>query len=336
MRALQLLGYGDNSQLALNDVDRPEPAAGEVLIKVEYAGMNPVDFKTRDGVLKTILPYQLPQTMGQEVAGTVEACGPGVDRFGIGDRVFARLAKERMGGFADYVVSDARLLARIPDNLESEVAAGVPLVALTAWQCLHEYGRIGPGSKVLIHAGAGAVGRVAIQVAKNAGAQVATTVSERGEALARELGADLLINYRTQRFEDAVSDYDFVLDTVAGDTLRRSYKVLRRGGKLCTISATPEARTARDLGKGPVATGLYASLFALLSAPWTLRGLLAGVDYRFVFMRPDGEQLSAIAKEAEAGRLRFDIGDVVPLDEYERGFDALENETAFGKLVLKI
>jgi alcohol dehydrogenase len=336
MRALQLTGYGGNANLRVADIPRPAPQTGEVLIRVHYAGLNPVDYKTRDGQLRAIIHYSLPQTMGNEVAGEIVAVGPGVTGWNEGDAVFARLSKERMGGFAEYAIADAALVARKPPSLAMDIAAGVPLVALTAWQCLFEYGQINNGSKVLIHAGAGAVGRAALQMARNAGAVVATTVSERGHVVAKDLGARQIIDYQKQCFEDELSDQDFVLDAVGGGTLLRSFKVLRRGGKLCSISAVPELRTAGDLGKSGPATVAYATLFALMSLPLTMRGLFSGVDYRFVFMRPDGEQLRQIADAIEAGRLHFDVARTYTLDEYAAAFDDLEKQKTSGKLVMKI
>ena len=336
MKALQLTGYGDNGKLRLTDLPRPAPGPGEVLVRVHFAGLNPVDYKTRDGKLRVVLPYALPITMGNEVAGEIAAIGSDVDGWSVGDAVFARLAKERMGGFAEYVVTTASLLARKPPSLPMEVAAGVPLVALTAWQCLFEYGKVGDGSRVLIHAGAGAVGRVAIQLAKNAGAIVATTISERGRPVAEQLGADVIIDYHQQRFEDVVSKQDFVLDAVGGATLMRSFKVLRRGGKLCSIAAVPEMRTAGDLGKPLPLRAAYGGLFALMSAPLTLRGLISGIDYRFLFMRPDGAQLQQIADQIQAGRLQFETAKIHDLTAYAAAFDDLEHAITSGKIVMRI
>ena len=332
MRALQLTGYGDNRRLQLAEVEQPRPGPGEVLIKVHYAGLNPVDFKTRNGLLRAVLPLKFPVIAGNEVAGEVAGLGRGVKDFAPGQRVYARLAKQRMGGFAEYVAVAAELVAPVPAELDLAVAAGVPLVALTAWQALFEYGGVGEGSKVLIHAGAGAVGRVAIQLARNAGAQVATTVSQRGVEVVRALGAHTIINYREQRFEDQVKDYDFVLDTVGGETLKRSFSVLKRGGKLCTLSATPEPRTADDLQAG---AGLRA-LFWLISLPWRWRAARYGVDYRFLFMRADGRMLAKISAEVAAGRLHFDIDQVYELQDYARAYADLEQGRAFGKLVLRL
>ncbi|GAB4185021.1 MAG: NADP-dependent oxidoreductase [Wenzhouxiangellaceae bacterium] len=336
MRALQLTGYGDNRKLELTEVAKPEAAAGEVLVKVAYAGLNPVDYKTRSGQLRAILPYKMPQRMGNEISGEVEAVGAGVTRFAPGDKVMARLSKERMGGFADYVAFDAALATAQPQSIGADVAAGVPLVSLTAWQCLFEYGKVGKGSKVLIHAGAGAVGRIAIQLAKNAGATVATTVSERGREVVQALGADIIINYKEQNFAQELRDYDFVLDAVGGATLMKSFAVLRRGGKLCSIAGVPEPRTAGDLGKNPILTILYGGLFTLMSLPMLITGLIRGVGYRFVFMRPDGEQLRAIAEQIDSGRLQVDVAREYRLEEYAAAFDDLEHATTSGKLVFNI
>lgn len=332
MRAIQLCGYGDVEHLRLAEVETPRPGPGEVLIQVHYAGLNPVDFKTLHGLLRPVLKLRLPAIAGNEVAGVITALGQGTRGFSVGQRVFARLDKLRMGAFAEYVATPAELVALVPAGMSLDVAAGVPLVALTAWQALFEYGQVGPGSKVLIHAGAGAVGRVAIQMARHAGAIVATTVSERGETLVRELGAQQVINYRRQDFTRELEAQDFVLDTIGGDTLKRSFQVLRRGGRLCTLSATPEPRTADDIRAG----GGLRSLFWLISLPWRMRARRFGVDYRFLFMRADGAQLQKIADLASAGVLRFDIDHSYPLEQAAQAYRDLEQGKAFGKLVLAL
>lgn len=336
MRAVQLTGYGDNRKLRLAEVPVPEPGPGEVLIRVRYAGLNPVDFKTRKGQLRAVQHYSLPQTMGNEVAGVIAAVGEGVTGFSDGDAVYTRLAKERMGGFADYAIAEASIVAPKPQSLSMRSAAGVPLVALTAWQCLFDYGGVSAGDKVLIHAGAGAVGRAAIQMAKNAGATVATTVSARGMPVVKELGVDVVINYREQAFDSELGNYDFVLDAVGGRTTRRSMAVLRRGGKLCSIAALPERRTAGDMGKMGSGKAFYAILFAGLSAPITIAAALRGVDYRFVFMRPDGDRLRRIGEDIDVGRLRFDVAAEYPLEDFAQALDDLEHGRRLGKLVLAV
>lgn len=336
MQALQLCHYGPlratSRCLQLHEVEKPLPGPGELLIKVHYAGLNPVDYKTRSGLLRVVLPLKLPVTAGNEVAGTVAALGQGTKGFAVGDKVFVRLDKARMGAFAGYVATAAGLVAPVPIDLPLSIAAGVPLVSLTAWQALFEYGQIGQDSKVLIHAGAGAVGRIAIQLARNAGAHVATTVSERGIPIVKALGAHTIINYRREAFESKIRDYDFVLDTVGGDTLKRSFQCVKRGGKVCTLSAIPEARTADDIQAG----WSLKLLFSIISWPLRQRAKKHHCDYRFLFMRPDALQLRQIGEAYEQGQLQFDIDKIYELEDYAQAYTDLEQGKAFGKLILKI
>lgn len=332
MRALELSAYGDNSNLNLVDRNKPEARGNQVLIKVHYAGLNPVDFKTRSGMLKPILPFKLPHIVGNELAGVVEFVGAAVTRFKSGDRVCVRVNKKRMGAFAEYAVVDEDIIAPAPHNVDLKVAAGIPLVSLTAYQVLHDYARIQPGDRVLIHAGAGSVGRVAIQLAKLAGAWVITTTSDRGLSIVEALGADEVINYHQQRFEDVAADIDLVIDCVGKDTLARSFQTVKQGGRVCSIAGLPEPRTAGDLNAGMA----IKALFWLLSLKLRRLARRHKVDYRYLFMRPDGKQLDEICRLCEARKLMFDIDREFSLEDYAQAYDYLESGQAFGKLVLKI
>src|SRR6202051_1417325 len=230
MRALVLSRYGGPEHTALIDVPQPPPAASELLVQVRAAGLNPVDFKTRAGALKIIHNYPLPIVMGNELSGVVEAVGPGVTRFTKGDPVFTRVDKDRTGAFAEYAVVHEDHAARMPASLDFPSAAAVPLAALTALQALRDELHLSAGHRVFIPGGAGGVGTFAIQIAKHLGAHVATTTSPRGEALVKRFGADVVIDYLRERFEDKLSGYDCAFDLVGGDTLARLWPVLKRGG----------------------------------------------------------------------------------------------------------
>src|ERR1700752_5355035 len=208
MRAFVLMGYGGPEHTALTDVPKPSPRTGELLVRVYAAGLNPVDFKTRAGMLKIVQNYPLPIVMGNELSGVIEAVGTGVTRLAKDERVFARVAKESMGAFAEYAVVHEDHAARMPASLDFATAAAVPLAALTALQALRDELHLSPGQRVFIPGGAGGVGCFAIQIAKRLGAHVATTASPRGEALVRRLGADVVIDYTRERFEDTLSGYD--------------------------------------------------------------------------------------------------------------------------------
>jgi NADPH:quinone reductase-like Zn-dependent oxidoreductase len=229
MRALVLSRYGGPECTALTDVPRPSPRASEILVRVHAAGLNPVDFKTRAGALKIIQNYRLPIVMGNELSGVVEAVGPGVMHFANGDRVFARVAKDIMGAFAEYAVVREDYAARMPASLDFPSAAAVPLAGLTALQAQRDELHLGAGQRIFIPGGAGGVGTFAIQIAKNLGAYVATTASPRGEELVKRLGADVVIDYTRERFEDKLSGYDCAFDLIGGETLARSMSALKPG-----------------------------------------------------------------------------------------------------------
>jgi NADPH:quinone reductase-like Zn-dependent oxidoreductase len=315
----------------LTDVPQPSPRAGEFLVRVHAAGLNPVDYKTRAGALRVIHKYPLPIVMGNELSGIVEAVGPGVTRFAKGDRVFARVDKDIMGAFADYAVVHEDHAARMPASLDFPSAAAVPLAALTALQALRGELHLSAGHRVFIPGGAGGVGTFAIQIAKHLGAHVATTASTRGEALVKRLGADVAIDYLSERFEDSLSCYDRAFDLVGGDTLARLWPVLKPGGRVVSIAGIPEPATARkDLGRG---SGL-AALFWLASLTTRLRAARYGVSYRYLFMHPSGAELAYLASLIEAQKLEVVIDRVYPFVEAKEAMAYLETGHAKGKVVL--
>lgn len=333
MRAFVMTGYGGPDRAALREVAQPVPGRGEVLVRVHAAGLNPVDFKTREGKLKPVQRYPLPAVMGNELAGMVEALGPGATGFAAGDRVFARMAKARMGALADYAVVPADHLAKVPDGLSLTAAAGVPLAGLTALQALRDELRIGPGSHVFIPGGAGGVGTFAIQIAKWLGAEVTTTASPRGKALVERLGADVVVDYTIQRFEEQIGQMDGAFDLIGGDTLDKTFGVVRRGGKIVSVAALPEPQTARkDLGRG---IGL-AALFWLVSYRLRAMARRHGVTYRFLFMHPSGAELAELAGLIETGRLEPVIDRVFPFAETDQAFAYLESGRAKGKVVVQM
>ncbi|HWX79508.1 MAG TPA: NADP-dependent oxidoreductase [Steroidobacteraceae bacterium] len=333
MRALILSRYGGSEHTALTDLPEPSPRAGEILIRVHAAGLNPVDYKTRAGALKVIRNYRLPIVMGSELAGVVEAIGPGVMRFAKGDRVFARVDKNIMGAFAEYAVAHEDHAARMPASLDFLSAAAVPLAALTALQALRDELHLTAGQRVFIPGGAGGVGTFAIQIAKHVGAHVATTASPRGEALVKRLGADVVIDYLRERFEDKLSGYDCAFDLIGGDTLARLWPVLKVGGRVVSIAGMPEPLTARkDLGRG---YGL-AALFWVASLTTRLRAARHGASYRYLFMHPSGADLGYLASLIEAKKLEVVIDRAFPFAEAKEAIAYLETGRAKGKVVLAI
>jgi alcohol dehydrogenase len=331
MRALVLSGYGGPEHTALTDVPKPLPRAGELLVHVRGAGLNPVDFKTRAGALKIIRNYPLPIVMGNELSGVVEAVGPGAMRFAEGDRVFARVDRNRMGAFAEYAVVHEDHAARMPGSLEFISAAAVPLAALTALQALRDELHVSTGQRVFIPGGAGGVGTFAIQIARYLGAHVATTASPRGEALVKRLGADVVIDYTRERFEEKLSGYDDAFDLVGGETLARLWRVIKPGGKVVSVAGMPEPSTARkDLGRG---SGL-AALFWVASLSTRLRAARHGLRYRYLFMHASGADLAYLASLIDDKKLEVVIDRVFPFGEAKQAMAYLETGHAKGKVVL--
>lgn len=328
MKAFVLNQYKEPLQQA----DVPEPVLGErdALVQVHAAGLNQLDEKIRLGEFKQILPYKLPQVLGHDVAGVVLQVGPKVRSFKPGDEVFARPGNDTIGTFAERIAVAEDDLAIKPATISMEEAGSLPLVALTAWQALVERGNVGPGQKVFIHAGAGGVGSIAIQLAKYLGATVATTVSAGNKDFARELGADVVIDYRTEDFVEILHDYDLVLDSLGGENLERSLKVLKKGGKAIGIAGPPDAGFARQLGGNPVLLGAMT----LLSSGIRRKARRLGVSYEFLFMHADGNQLSEIAALIDAGEIKPVLGRVVPFDQTADVLAALDKGGVRGKTVV--
>jgi len=335
MRAFVLKRYGGPRETELCDVPEPKLGNHELLIRIYAAGLNPVDYKTRRGWLLPIYSYRLPIVMGKEFAGTVVARGAGAKRFVEGDRVFCRVAMDAMGAFAEYASVNEEFVAKMPNSLDFEPAAGVPLAGLTALQGLRDELEVRTGRQILISGGAGGVGTFAIQIAKWLGAEVATTASpfHGGVALARSLGADQVIDYTRDRFEEVLHDLDAAFDLIGGETLARLFAVVKPGGKVVSIAGVPEPQTARkDLGRGVE----LATLFWLLSLPTRLRAQSHGVQYRYLFMHPSGVELAELARLIDAGRLKVIIDRVFQFDDIGDAFVYLEKGHAKGKVVVRM
>jgi NADPH:quinone reductase-like Zn-dependent oxidoreductase len=316
----------------LEEADVPEPTVGErdVLVQVQAAGLNALDEKIRAGEFKQILPYTLPMIAGNDVAGTVIRVGTKVRAFKAGDEVYARPGQERIGTFAERIAVAEADLALKPASVSMEEAGSLPLVALTAWQALVERGKVQPGQKVLIHAGAGGVGSIAIQLAKHLGATVATTVSAANMDFVRGLGADTVIDYRSQDFEQLLSGCDLVLDSLGGENLEKSLRVLKPGGKAIGIAGPPDPAFASEAGLGPVLRLAVRGLSAGIRRQARKRG----VSYEFLFMRASGDQLRQIAALIDGGALRPVVGRVFPFAQTVEALQGLENGGIRGKAVI--
>ncbi|GAA2971397.1 NADPH:quinone reductase-like Zn-dependent oxidoreductase [Microbacterium terrae] len=329
MKAFTIAGYG----LPLLAADLPEPTLGahDVLVDVKAASINQLDIKIGEGAFKAFLPQPFPLTLGHDVAGIVTATGANVTRFTTGDRVYGRVRDGRIGTFAERIAVAEDDLAAAPTSISLEEAASLPLVALTSWQALVELGNVQPGQKILIHAGAGGVGSIAIQIAKHLGAIVATTVSAANADLARSLGADITIDYRTQDFENELTGFDLVLDSLGGENLHKSLRVLRPGGRAIGISGPPTPAFARSMG----ANLIVRAVISRLSTKTRKHARTLGVDYDFLWMRASGEQLTRITDLVDTGIIRPIVAQTYPFEQTPEALAALTTGGHPGKIVTR-
>jgi alcohol dehydrogenase len=332
MKAFILDRYGSNDAVRAGEMPAPEPKHDEVLVQIHSAGVNPVDIKIRNGDLKRIMRYRLPIILGHEVAGVVTGVGSQVVGFRPGDEVYARVSKDQTGGFAEFVSISEDAVALKPKTVTMEEAASIPLVGLTAWQALIERADLRKGQKVLVHAGSGGVGTFAIQLAKYLGATVATTTSSGNCELVKQLGADVAIDYRKDRFEAALSDYDVVLSTLGGETLEKSLQVLKPGGILVSLPGPPDPAYATEIG----ASWIVSLAMRLLSYRIRKKAKRHGVRYSFLMMRASGNQLREIASLIDTGRVRPVVDRVFPFESTREALAYVETGRAKGKVVVKV
>ena len=332
MKAFLIDRYGKNETGRIDDVPTPSLRDDDVLIRVHAASVNALDTKIRRGEFKVILPYRLPLILGNDLAGTVERVGASVRQFKPGDEVYARPDDDRIGTFAEFIAVKSTSVALKPNNVTMVEAASLPLVALTAWQALVETAQLKPGQKVFIQAGSGGVGTVAIQLAKHLGAFVATTTSTPNVAWVKDLGADVVIDYRQQDFAAELQDYDVVLNSLGKDELERSLQILKPGGHLISISGPPTPTFAATRG---LAWPLK-QILRLLSLGIRRKAKQKGVTYTFVFMRADGHQLSEITSLVQAGSIRPVIDRVFPFQETQSALAHVVSGRAKGKVVVEM
>jgi NADPH:quinone reductase-like Zn-dependent oxidoreductase len=307
MKAVRFHEFGKADVLVYEDAPKPEAKAGEVLVRIHAAGVNPVDWKARAGGLKSLNPT-LPQIPGFDVAGVVESVGADVKRFKKGDEVYSYISLKHAGAYAEFVAIPESEVALKPKKIDFVHAAGVPLAALTAWQALFDTAGLKEGQTVLIHAGSGGVGHFAVQLAKAKGAKVIATASARNLEFLNELGADQVIDYTTQKFEELVKDVDVVLDPIGGDTLERSYQVVKSGGFIVSIVGPPDKTklAARDL-----------------------RG--AGI-----LVTPNAKELAEISELIDAGKVKPTVSEVIPLANAKHAHELSETGHTRGKIVLSV
>src|SRR5437899_3468247 len=311
MKAVRISNYGGPEVLNYEDAPRPQPQAGEVLVRVHAAGVNPIDWKVREGHMKDFWPHKFPLILGWDLSGVVEELGPSpaaAGRFKVGDEVYSLPDPTRNGAYADYIVVRESELALKPKSLHHIRAAAVPLAAATAWQSLFDTAQLQPGKRVLIHAGSGGVGHFAVQLAKWKGAYVFATASTKNQDLLRELGVDEPIDYTRQRFEDITRKVDIVLDTLGNETQERSWSVLKKGGVLVSLVQPPSEETAKELG---------------------VRAAIIGAQ-------PNGAQLAEIAKIIDSGKLTPVINRILPLSEARRAHELSQCGHTHGKIALRV
>lgn len=305
MRAVQLHEYGDPSVLRVDEVPRPHPGAGEVLVEVRAAGVNPIDWKLRSGGLQAFMPVELPHVLGIDLAGTVSELGPGVTEFAVGDDVFGR----GQGAYAEYATASAQSIARKPEALSFQQAATLPIGGVTAWCGLFETAGLARGQRLLVHGGAGGVGGLAVQLGRWKGAHVIATASAANLDFVRSLGADEVVDHSAARFEDVVRDVDVVFDTVGGEVTDRSWSVLRKGGILVVVAGMPQPELA--LQHGVRTSGVQA--------PPAIRSIL--------------DQLAALVVD---GNLKPLVGERFPLAQVEAAHRASETGHGRGRIILEV
>jgi 2-desacetyl-2-hydroxyethyl bacteriochlorophyllide A dehydrogenase len=306
MKAAIIKEYG--APIEISDVPQPALLADSVLIEVHAASVNPVDGIVQAGYLKEMMPITFPFTMGFDVSGIVVEVGDQVSKFKKGDEVFSRPNGMQAGTIAEYAVIKADELAIKPANISHQQAASIPLVGLTAWQALVAKGNLQKGQKVLIHAGSGGVGTLAIQMAKHLGAEVATTTSATNAEMVKNLGADVVIDYKTQKFEEELSDYDLVFDMMGGEIMEKSFKILKNGGCLVSINGEDSKGLAEQYG----------------------------VRFEAFFMWPSGEMLSQLAQLISDGALKPIIDRTFSIDQIQEAYGYLQTGRAKGKIVIQV
>jgi NADPH:quinone reductase-like Zn-dependent oxidoreductase len=308
MKAIRIHAYGDASQMQLEDAPVPVCGGSDVLVRVVAAGINPIDWKLRSGAMAQGIPKAFPVTLGSDAAGVVTAVGSAVSGFSTGDEVFFYAEFARGGSYAEYVAVDASQVALKPRTVSFATAAALPTPAQAAWTALMETAQLERGMRVLVHGGAGALGSVAVQLAKLQGAYVIATAGTADLALVQSLGADEVIDYRTQRFEDLVRNMDVVLDTLGGATQEASWATLRQGGLLVATAMPPSPE----------------------------RAAAAGARAAFVFTPPRGAVLAQLAALVDAGRLRVLVGQEFALADAAQAHRLGESGKARGKMILRV
>ena len=332
MRAARIHGYGTPDVFRVEEVDEPTCAPDQVLVEVRASSVNPIDYKIRSGGQRSVVWLSMPSKLGLDLSGVVLEVGSKVTRFAAGDEVYASPSHRRIGTYAERIAVRESELAHKPRNLTHEEAASIPLVGLTAWDCLVGAANVQPGERVLVQAGSGGVGTFAIQLAKALGAsEVATTCSPRNHALVRDLGADVCIDYRSEDWTEVAEGVDVILESVGGDDVRKAIRTVRRGGRVACITAGLPTYTEQY---GP-ALGL-TTMVTKTAAQMVCAAVGRNVKLRFVTRAPSGKNLRAITELVEAGKIRPVIDRTFSLDDVAEAHRYLETGRARGKVVIRV
>ena len=332
MKAFTINRYNTEDKLQLVEVSEPAVKENEVLVQVHSASINQLDAKLKSGEFKVLLPYKFPLILGHDVAGIVTKVSSKISRFKVGDEVFARPADFRIGTFSEYIAINESDVALKPKNVSMEQAASIPLVALTVWQTFVEKAKLKKGQKVFIQAGSGGVGTIAIQLAKHLGAIVATTTSADNFELVKSLGADVVIDYKTQDFETMLKEYDLVLNSQDEKTLEKSLRIVKSGGKLISISGPPDVAFAKEIGL----SWFMKTVIFFLSRKVRIQAKQLGVNYSFLFMQANGKQLSEIGRLIETGAIRPVVDKVFSFEQTNEAMSYVASGRAKGKVIVKV
>jgi NADPH:quinone reductase-like Zn-dependent oxidoreductase len=326
MKALQIVKYGDLKEgLSINEVEKPSINATDILIETKAAALNPIDYKLVSGGLKDMVPLSLPSTIGYDVSGVVVEKGTEVTNFKLGDAVYARVPQKQMGTVAEYVAVESEVVSKKPDNISFEEAAGLPLVGLTAIQALESVG-LKKNDRVLIHAGSGGVGSFAIQYAKAKGAFVYTTTSTKNVDMVKALGADRVIDYKTEDYKTIAKDLDIVFDTLGNNYTLEAFEIIKEGGKVASIAGPPDEETAKLMG------------LSNYKMPEELSKQISkkSATYKLTWMQPNGEQLDLISTMVKDAKIKPVVDKVYSFEESIEAYLYLATGRAKGKVIIKL
>ena len=332
MKAAYIQKYGQE-KVILGNLAKPKIInPKQVLVRVISTSINPVDLKIQQGKLKPLLHFEFPLILGNDYVGIVEQVGSQVRSLKVGQRVSGRISKKQIGTFCEYLVDDVENMAIVPEDISNEQAAALPLVGLTAYQALFEKMQVKPGESILIHAGAGGLGSTMIQLAKNSGLKVITTASAKNHPFLNKLGADIVIDYRTQDFTKVCPPVDYVFDTIGGRTLLDSFKVVKPQGKVVSVSGLPDKKFAQSYGLNV----FWQQAFGLVSSKITYAAKKARAEYEFLFMKPNGQQLATLFEQLANHQLAIQIDRQYDFEQIQEALDYVAKGHAKGKVIVNI